>query len=99
MIVKVKVPVLAESDPDATLLEWRRQPGDRVDKDEILIQFETDKVVLEVPAPEAGVLAEELKHTGETVLSVEPCRGNTDRTGLIVRRDLERGTLRRVDSG
>ena len=69
--VDVKVPVLAESVPDATLLEWRKQPGDAVDKDEILIELETDKVVLEVPAPETGVLAEILKHTGDTVLSQE----------------------------
>ena len=71
MTVDVKVPVLAESVPDATLLEWRRQPGDRVEKDEILIELETDKVVLEVPAPEAGVLTEVLKRTGDTVLSQE----------------------------
>ena len=71
MTVEVKVPVLAESVPDATLLEWRKQPGDRVEKDEILIELETDKVVLEVPAPEAGVLAEVLKHTGDTVLGDE----------------------------
>ena len=71
MTVEVKVPVLAESIPDATLLEWRRHPGDRVEKDEILIELETDKVVLEVPAPEAGVLAEVLKATGDTVLSQE----------------------------
>ena len=71
MTVDVKVPVLAESVPDATLLEWRKQPGEAVAKDEILIELETDKVVLEVPAPEAGVLAEILKHTGDTVLSQE----------------------------
>ena len=71
MTIDVKVPVLAESVPDATLLEWRKQPGDAVEKDEILIELETDKVVLEVPAPEAGVLAEILKHTGDTVLSQE----------------------------
>ncbi len=71
MTVDVKVPVLAESIPDATLLEWRKQPGDQVGKDEILIELETDKVVLEVPAPEAGVLAEVLKQTGDTVLSQE----------------------------
>ena len=71
MTVDVKVPVLAESIPDATLLDWRKQPGDAVEKDEILIELETDKVVLEVPAPEAGVLAEVLKQTGETVLSEE----------------------------
>ena len=71
MTVDVKVPVLAESVPDATLLEWRKQPGDAVDRDEILIELETDKVMLEVPAPESGVLAEILKHTGDTVLSQE----------------------------
>ena len=69
--VDVKVPVLAESIPDATLLEWRRQPGERVEQDEILIELETDKVVLEVPAPAAGVLAEVLRQTGDTVLSQE----------------------------
>jgi len=69
--VEVKVPVLAESIPDATLLEWRKQPGDAVDKDEILIELETDKVVLEVPAPAAGVLVEVLRQTGDTVLSAE----------------------------
>ena len=71
MTVDVKVPLLAESVPDATLLEWRKQPGDTVGKDEVIIELETDKVVLEVPAPEAGVLAEILKHTGDTVLSQE----------------------------
>ena len=71
MTVDVKVPVLAESIPDATLLDWRKQPGDSVERDEILIELETDKVVLEVPAPEAGVLAEVLKQTGDTVLSQE----------------------------
>ena len=69
MTVEVKVPVLAESIPDATLLAWRKQPGDAVDKDEILIELETDKVVLEVPAPAAGVLVEVLKKTGDTALS------------------------------
>ena len=71
MTVDVKVPVLAESIPDATLLEWRKQPGDWVEQDEILIELETDKVVLEVPAPASGVLAEVLKQTGDTALSQE----------------------------
>ena len=71
MTVDVKVPVLAESVPDATLLEWRKQPGEAVDKDEILIELETDKVVLEVPAPESGVITEILKNAGDTVLSHE----------------------------
>ena len=71
MTVDVKVPVLAESIPDATLLEWRKQPGDLVEQDEILIELETDKVVLEVPAPASGVLAEVLKQVGDTALSQE----------------------------
>ena len=71
MTIDVKVPVLAESIPDATLLEWRRQPGDRIEQDEILIELETDKIVLEVPAPASGILAEVLKQAGDTVLSQE----------------------------
>ena len=82
MTVEVKVPVLAESIPDATLLEWRKRPGDTVARDEILIELETDKVVLEVPAPEAGILAEVLKQTGDTVLSQEVlARIDTGSTG------------------
>ena len=71
MIVEVKVPQLAESIPDATLLEWKKQPGDAVAQDEILIELETDKVVLEVPAPAAGVVAELLKNDGDVVVSQE----------------------------
>ena len=57
-IVEVKVPQLSESVAEATLLQWKKKPGDAVAIDEILIEVETDKVVLEVPAPAAGVLAE-----------------------------------------
>ena len=57
-IVEVKVPQLSESVAEATLLQWKKKPGDAVAMDEILIEIETDKVVLEVPAPAAGVLAE-----------------------------------------
>lgn len=69
MLVEIKVPVLAESVPDATLLEWRRQQGERVEKGENLIDLETDKVTLEVVAPAAGVLVEIRRQTGETALS------------------------------
>ena len=69
MIVDVKVPVLAESVPDGTLLEWRKQAGETIARDEILIELETDKVVLEVPAPEAGVIKEIVKQTGDVVVS------------------------------
>src|SRR6478609_7237708 len=66
-IVDVKVPQLSESVAEATLLQWRKKPGEAVAIDEILIEIETDKVVLEVPAPAAGVLAEILQPDGATV--------------------------------
>ena len=69
MLIEIKVPVLAESVPDATLLEWRRTQGERVEKGENLIDLETDKVTLEVVAPATGVLVEIRRQTGETALS------------------------------
>src|SRR3954453_2434330 len=66
-IVEVKVPQLSESVTEATLLQWKKKPGDAVAVDEILIEVETDKVVLEVPAPSAGVLAEIVQADGATV--------------------------------
>jgi 2-oxoglutarate dehydrogenase E2 component (dihydrolipoamide succinyltransferase) len=66
-IVEVKVPQLSESVAEATLLQWKKKPGDAVAIDEILIEIETDKVVLEVPAPAAGVLADILQPDGATV--------------------------------
>ncbi len=71
MLVEVKVPALSESIADATLLAWHKKEGDFVSRDENLIDIETDKVVLELPAPQAGVLARVLKKDGETVLSNE----------------------------
>jgi 2-oxoglutarate dehydrogenase E2 component (dihydrolipoamide succinyltransferase) len=68
-IVEVKVPQLSESVAEATLLQWKKKPGDAVAMDEILIEIETDKVVLEVPAPAAGVLAELVVADGATVVS------------------------------
>ena len=70
-IVEVKVPQLSESVAEATLLQWKKKPGDAVAVDEILIEVETDKVVLEVPAPSAGVLAQIIKADGSTVVSGE----------------------------
>ena len=66
-IVDVKVPQLSESVAEATLLQWKKKPGEAVAIDEILIEVETDKVVLEVPAPSAGVLTEILEQDGATV--------------------------------
>src|SRR5438270_1562133 len=66
-LVEVKVPQLSESVAEATLLQWKKKPGETVAIDEILIEIETDKVVLEVPAPAAGVLAEVVQGDGATV--------------------------------
>jgi 2-oxoglutarate dehydrogenase E2 component (dihydrolipoamide succinyltransferase) len=66
-IVEVKVPQLSESVAEATMLQWKKKVGDVVAADEILIEIETDKVVLEVPAPSAGVLSEILVVDGGTV--------------------------------
>ena len=66
-IVEVKVPQLSESVAEATMLQWKKKVGDSVAADEILIDIETDKVVLEVPAPSAGVICEILVADGGTV--------------------------------
>ena len=70
-ITEVLVPQLSESVSEATLLNWKKQPGEAVQADEILIEVETDKVVLEVPAPVSGVLSEIVKGDGSTVTSGE----------------------------
>ena len=70
-LIEVKVPQLSESVAEATLLQWRKKPGQAVELDEILVEIETDKVVLEVPAPAAGVLAELVKQDGETCVAEE----------------------------
>jgi 2-oxoglutarate dehydrogenase E2 component (dihydrolipoamide succinyltransferase) len=68
-IVEVKVPQLSESVAEATMLQWKKKVGDAIAIDEILIEIETDKVVLEVPAPAAGVLVELVMGDGATVLA------------------------------
>ncbi len=68
-IVEVKVPQLSESIAEATMLTWKKKAGEAVAVDEILIEIETDKVVLEVPAPAAGVLAEIVQGDGATVVA------------------------------
>jgi 2-oxoglutarate dehydrogenase E2 component (dihydrolipoamide succinyltransferase) len=70
-IVEVKVPQLSESVAEATLLQWKKKPGEAVAQDEILVEIETDKVVLEVPAPSAGVMAELVKGDGASCVSDE----------------------------
>jgi len=69
MTIEVRVPQLPESVADATLVAWHKQPGDAVRRDENLVDLETDKVVLEVPAPAAGVIRELKVQNGATVTS------------------------------
>ncbi|ARC13066.1 TPA: 2-oxoglutarate dehydrogenase complex dihydrolipoyllysine-residue succinyltransferase [Neisseria meningitidis] len=69
MIIDVKVPMLSESVSEGTLLEWKKKVGEAIARDEILIDIETDKVVLEVPSPQAGVLVEIVAQDGETVVA------------------------------
>ncbi|EJN6827309.1 dihydrolipoamide succinyltransferase [Vibrio cidicii] len=69
MTIEILVPDLPESVADATVATWHKKPGDRVERDEVLVDIETDKVVLEVPAPEAGILEAILEDEGATVLS------------------------------
>ena len=71
MLVEVKVPALSESVAEATLLSWHKKQGEFVKRDENLIDIETDKVVLELPAPESGVLTQIVKGDGGTVVSNE----------------------------
>ncbi len=68
MLIEVKVPALAESVPDATLLDWYKQPGEAVARGENLIDLETDKVTLEIAAPDGGVIKELLHQSGDVVL-------------------------------
>ncbi len=69
--IEVKVPVLSESVAEATLLSWHKKVGESVSRDENMIDIETDKVVLELPAPSAGVIVQLLKADGDTVVANE----------------------------
>ena len=71
MLIEVKVPQLSESVAEATLVSWHKREGDSVLRDENLIDIETDKVVLELPAPNAGVIVKIIKDDGSTVVSGE----------------------------
>jgi 2-oxoglutarate dehydrogenase E2 component (dihydrolipoamide succinyltransferase) len=71
MLIEVKVPQLSESVAEATLVSWHKKEGEAVARDENLIDIETDKVVLELPAPDAGVIVKIIKGNGEAVTSGE----------------------------
>jgi len=87
MLVDVRIPTLAESVPDARLLAWNFRAGDRIERGDVLIELETDKVVLEVPAPQGGTLAEIVLAEGETGLSEQ----------VIARIDTEGGGAAQAD--
>lgn len=71
MTIEIKVPVLPESVADATIATWHKKVGEMIEQDENLVDIETDKVVLEVVAPESGMLEKIIKNTGDTVLAEE----------------------------
>ncbi|AXA66202.1 MULTISPECIES: 2-oxoglutarate dehydrogenase complex dihydrolipoyllysine-residue succinyltransferase [Pseudomonas] len=71
MAIEIKAPTFPESVADGTVATWHKKPGEAVKRDELLVDIETDKVVLEVVAPADGVLAEIVKNEGDTVLSEE----------------------------
>ena len=77
-IIEVKVPQLSESVAEATLLDWHKKEGEPVQRDENLIDIETDKVVLELPAPADGVLVKIIKNakdavgSGEVIAQIDP---------------------------
>ena len=66
-MIEVKVPILPESISEATVAVWHKKPGDFVELDDVIVEIETDKVVLEVPAEDSGVLTEIKAKEGETV--------------------------------
>ena len=71
MAIEIKAPTFPESVADGTVATWHKQPGDAVKRDELIVDIETDKVVMEVLAEADGVLTEIVKNEGDTVLSGE----------------------------
>ena len=71
MTIKIKAPTLPESVPDGTIATWYKNIGDNVSRDELLVDIETDKVVIEVVSPKDGILKEIIKNSGDTIVSNE----------------------------
>lgn len=84
MSIEVKVPVLPESVADATIAAWHKKVGDKVSRDENLVDLETDKVVLEVPAPADGILAEISYQVGDTVTSGQLLAKITEGSAAVI---------------
>lgn len=87
MTIEIKVPVLPESVADATIATWHKKPGEQVARDEVLVDIETDKVVLEVPAPEDGVLADILEEEGTTVLGEQVIAHLTEGAAAVPKKE------------
>ena len=104
MSIEIKVPALPESVTDATLVAWHKKAGERVSRDENLVDLETDKVVLEVPAPAAGVLKEIKIDSGATVKSgellatLEPAAEGAAAAAAAPARPAPRGVLLLMDA-
>jgi hypothetical protein len=92
-IIEVKVPQLSESVAEATLLDWHKKEGERVSRDENLIDIETDKVVLELPSPSDGVLVKILKKARDSVVREMSSPRSTPRAKLPPPRRLRRSQL------
>ena len=71
MTIEIKAPSYPESVQEGTLVTWHKKTGDSVERDELIADIETDKVVLEVPSPASGVLVETLKSEGDIIRSAE----------------------------
>ena len=71
MTIEIKAPTLPESVPDGHIATWYKKPGESVSRDELIVDIETDKVVLEVVAPADGVLKDIKKAEGDTIVSNE----------------------------
>ncbi len=97
--IQVKVPVLPESVRDATIATWHKKPGDQIKRDENLVDLETDKVVLEVPAPCDGILADVLKPEGSTVLAEEVLANITAGELVAVTKKQEDNKINDVKTG
>ena len=80
MKVEIKAPTLPESVPDGTIATWYKNIGESVSRDELLVDIETDKVVIEVVSPVDGILEEIMKNAGDTIVSNEAIGGVQERT-------------------
>ena len=87
MSLEIKAPVFPESVADGTVATWHKKPGEAVKRDELIVDIETDKVVMEVVAPADGVISQVLKNEGDTVLDNTMGSGTTGVAAVQMGRD------------